>query len=81
MLKNYIKKIISHKLNLNPQIQRFHKEKIGTRLQKKPFIHNVKYINNFEKVENLKIKQIAPEVFLLDSSNKHYSINNDNSKL
>ena len=71
ILKNSIKKIISRIINKNPMIVRFHKEKIGTRLKKKNFINNVKHINTFEKVENLKIKQIAPEVFLLDTLNKY----------
>ena len=67
MIKNYIKKIISYKLKLNPMIQRFNKEKIGTRMQRKNFVKKLEHINSLEKVENLKIKQIAPEVYLLDT--------------
>lgn len=70
-IKNYIKKFISYKLNLNPMIKRFNQEKIGDRMKKKIFIKNLEHINKFEGVENLRIKQIAPEVFLLDSSNKY----------
>lgn len=71
MIKNYIKKIISNKLNINPIYHRFHREKVGTRLQKNNFIKNVEHINSFEKVESLSVKQIAPEVFLLDSLKKY----------
>ena len=67
MIKNLIKKFISYKLNLNPMIKRFNKEKIGDRMKKKNFVKTLENINTFEKTENLKIKQIAPEVFLLDS--------------
>ena len=48
-------------------IKRFNKEKIGDRMKKKNFVKTLENINTFEKTENLKIKQIAPEVFLLDS--------------
>ena len=70
MLKNYIKKIISYKLKLNPTIERLNKQKIGTSLQRKKFIKNINHFNKFEKVDGLKIKQLAPDIFLLDSSHK-----------
>ena len=70
MFKNVIKKFISYNLNLNPMIKRFNKEKIGDRMKKKNFVKNLNHINNFEKIKNLNIKQIAPEVFLLDSLEK-----------
>ena len=70
MFKNVIKKFISYNLNLNPIINLFNKEKIGDRMKKKNFVKNLNHINNFEKIKNLKIKQIAPEVFLLDSLEK-----------
>ena len=54
-------------------IFRFHNEKIGTRLRKDNFIKNVKFINSFEKVNKLKIKQLAPEVFLLDSQHNYHN--------
>ena len=66
MLKNIIKKNISYTLNLNPLIKRLNKEKIGTRMNKKNFIKNLRKLNDFEKVENLYIKQVAPQVYLLD---------------
>lgn len=69
--KNYIKWIISSIINKNAQHHRFHKSKIGSRLKKFFFINNTKHINSLEKIENLKIKQIAHEVFLLDSLNKY----------
>ena len=71
VVKNYVKKLISYKLNLNPMIKRFNKEKIGDRMKKRNFIQNLKFINSFERVENLKINQIAPEVFLLESLKKY----------
>ena len=71
MIKNYIKKFLSYKLNLNPMIKRFNKEKIGDRMKKKNFVKNLEHINNFERVENLRVNQIAPEVFLLDTKNKY----------
>ena len=67
MIKNIIKKFISYKLNLNPMIKRFNKEKIGDRMSKKNFVKNLENINNFENTKNLKINQIAPDVYLLDS--------------
>lgn len=67
MIKNIIKKFISYKLNLNPMIKRFNKEKIGDRMSKKNFVKNLENINNFENIKNLKINQIAPDVYLLDS--------------
>ena len=67
MIKNIIKKFISYKLNLNPMIKRFNKEKIGDRMNKKNFVKNLENINNFENIINLKINQIAPDVYLLDS--------------
>jgi len=67
MIKNIIKKFISYKLNLNPMIKRFNKEKIGDRMNKKNFVKNLENINNFENIKNLKINQIAPDVYLLDS--------------
>ncbi len=70
-LKNSIKRTISKIIKKNPMIVRFNKEKIGTRLRKSNFIKNVKHFNTFEKVENLRVKKIAPEVFLLDSLNKY----------
>ncbi len=70
-LYNYTKKIISYKLKLNPMIEHLHKTKVGTRLQSKNFVDNVQHINSLENVENLKIKKIAPEVFLLDTINKY----------
>ena len=70
-LKNYIKRVISYALKLNPMIMRFRWVKLGTRLYKKNFIKNVMHINSLEKVENLKIKQVGSEVFLLDSDNKY----------
>ncbi len=72
-IKNSMKKTISKLLKKNSMIFRFHKEKIGTRLSKKNFIKNVTYINSFEKVDKLKIKQIAPEVFLLDSQHQYHN--------
>ena len=36
-------------------------------MKKKNFVKNLKHINSLEKTKNLKIKQIAPEVYLLDS--------------
>jgi surface carbohydrate biosynthesis protein len=67
MIKNIIKKFISYKLNLNPMIKRFNKEKIGDRMSKKNFVKNLENINNLENTKNLKINQIAPNVYLLDS--------------
>ena len=67
MVKNIVKKFISYKLNLKPTIKRFNKEKIGDKMKKKNFVKNLKHINSLEKTKNLKIKQIAPEVYLLDS--------------
>lgn len=69
--KNSIKKFISYKFNLNPIIKHLNKTKVGTRLQSKSFINSVQHINNLENVENLKIKKIAPQVFLLDTITKY----------
>tara|TARA_B100000989_G_scaffold21727_1_gene14259 strand:+ start:27385 stop:28758 length:1374 start_codon:yes stop_codon:yes gene_type:complete len=65
--KNYIKKIISYQLKLDPMIKHLHKKKVGDRMSQKNFIQNVQHINSLEKVDNLKIKKVAPEVFLLDT--------------
>ena len=72
-VKNSFKKILSKLLKKNSMIFRFHNEKIGTRLRKDNFIKNVKFINSFEKVNKLKIKQLAPEVFLLDSQHNYHN--------
>ena len=66
MFKLFIKKILKYKNDKNIMLKRFHSEKIGTRLQHENYIKRVKYINNYENINNLKIKQILPEVFLLD---------------
>ena len=66
MIKYYLKGYLSNIVKKNTIISRLHKEKVGTRLQKKNFIINLNHINTLEKVQNLKIKQIAKEVFLLD---------------
>ena len=49
------------------KVHRFNKEKVGNKMQKNNFLKNVKHINSLIKVANLKVKQIAPEVYLLDS--------------
>jgi uncharacterized protein YutD len=69
-LKNYIKKIISYKLKMNPTIEQLYKQKIGTSLQRKNFIKKINHFNKLEKVDGLKIKQLAPDIYLLDSSHK-----------
>ena len=38
-------------------------------MKKKNFVKNLNHINNFEKIKNLNIKQIAPSV-LVDSLEK-----------
>ncbi|WP_440698007.1 surface carbohydrate biosynthesis protein [Candidatus Pelagibacter sp. HIMB1709] len=68
ILKNYIKKIIRYKNKKKALLERFMKEKIGTRLQYKNFVERINYINSYEKVDNLRVKQIIPEVFLLDKN-------------
>lgn len=68
VLKNYIKKIIRYKNKKKALLERFMKEKIGARLQYKNFVKRINYINSYEKVDNLRVKQIIPEVFLLDKN-------------
>ncbi len=68
VLKNLIKGTIGYKNKKKKMIVRFHKEKIGNSLQKDNFIENTKHINSVVKIENLLIKQIIPEVFLLDKN-------------
>jgi surface carbohydrate biosynthesis protein len=60
------KRLIALYSKKHKKIFRFNNEKVGNALQKKNFIRNVMHINSLERVENIKIKQIAPEVFLLD---------------
>jgi surface carbohydrate biosynthesis protein len=71
MLKNYVKKVISFKLELKPRIMHLYKNKIGNALTKKNFIKNLERISSVEKIDNLIIKEIAPEVFLIDTNNKY----------
>jgi surface carbohydrate biosynthesis protein len=71
IFKNSFKKIINYKNKKNLLIDRLHREKIGTAMQTNFFTKKVKDINTFEKVENLKIKQVVPEVFLLESFDKY----------
>ena len=70
MIKNIIKKFISYKLNLNPMIKRFNKEKIGDRMSKKNFVKNLENINNLKilkfkkliKLHQMFIYQIALKI-------------------
>ena len=70
MLKYSIKVTLSSLFKLNPWIELKHSVKIGKRLKKFLFISNVKNFNSLEKVENLEVKKIAREVFLLDTIDK-----------
>ena len=54
----------------NPTIEQLYKQKIGTSLQRKNFIKKINHFNKLEKVDGLKIKQLAPDIYLLDSSHK-----------
>ena len=64
-IKSLIKKIIGFKRN--SLLEYLHKEKIGSHLEYNNFVNRVKHINEIENVNNLKIKQIIPQVFLLDN--------------
>ena len=63
----FLKRVLSLRMKKHAKIHRFNKEKVGNRMQKKNFFKNVKSINSQIQVKNLIIKQIAPEVYLLDS--------------
>ena len=64
-IKSFVKRTIRFKRN--SLLEHLHKEKIGTHLEYTNFVNRVNHINKLEKVNNLKIKQIIPQVFLLDS--------------
>lgn len=66
MFKQFIKQIIKYKNNKKKMLKRFHAEKVGKRLQYDNYVKRVKHFNSYENINNLKIKQILPEVFLLD---------------
>ena len=53
-------------MNIDPWMKNKHKSKIGFKLRKKNFIEIVNHFNSFENMENLKIKEMALEVYLLD---------------
>ncbi|MDC0402620.1 hypothetical protein OAM14_00515 [Candidatus Pelagibacter sp.] len=63
----FLKRILSYRVKKHAKVHRFNKEKVGNKMQKNNFLKNVKHINSLIKVANLKVKQIAPEVYLLDS--------------
>lgn len=64
--KRLIKKLIGYRSN--SLLERLHIEKVGNNFNYKEFSKKVYDINRIEKIENLKIKQILPQVFLLDTT-------------
>ena len=68
-IKNTIKKLIKYKGN-DDIYNRLHNEKIGRQLTYTSFYKRIMNMNKIEKVQNIKIRQIIPEVFLLDLSEK-----------
>ena len=64
-LKKYFKKFFKiKKLTFNDKM---HAMKIGSKLNYNNFYDTVKHINSIENVQNLKVKQIVPQLFLLDN--------------
>ena len=63
----FLKRVLSFRMQKHAKVHRFNKEKVGNRMKKNNFIKNVNELNSLIQVENLKIKQIAPEVYLLES--------------
>ena len=52
------------KLTFNDKM---HAMKVGSKLNYNNFYDTVKHINSIENVQNLKVKQIVPQLFLLDN--------------
>jgi surface carbohydrate biosynthesis protein len=67
MFKYILKVFLSNIFKLNPWIELKHFQKIGKKLKKKHFIQHVQHLNSIENTNNLKIKQLSKEVFLLDT--------------
>lgn len=64
-LKKYFKKFLKiKKLTFNDKM---HAMKVGSKLNYNNFYDTVKHINSIENVQNLKVKQIVPQLFLLDN--------------
>ena len=63
-LKGYIKKFL--KYEKQTFYHKLHKQKIGDKMSRFKFINKIKIINEVENIPNLKVKQIIPQVFLID---------------
>ena len=61
-----MKRVLSFGMQKHAKVHRFNKEKVGNKMKKNNFVKNVNELNSLIQVENLKIKQIAPEVYFLE---------------
>lgn len=64
IFKKLIKKILN--INENSYYHKLHKRKIGDKLSEKFFLEKLNNINKIENIKNIKIRQLIPQVYLLD---------------